>query len=851
MRGKLNDRLKPDKSALSYADLHEITKSVEDGTLNSYGNNNRADEDELVKCMSNLPGYLERGENIHEKVLNVGVLDWTRLEQWQYSHKRTSQRNSRSSSSTSNTSSSISADGLSGHSSRGDSWSPSRQRLCRPSLQSHFITSPVQGHSKTVKSSVESTANFQNPRACDSNVNAQSKFVTADEHLPDSKLKACNRRSLDPDIDKGTVILPNDQRYDATSYAKLEKRSQVIELGKKGEAFPEPNVGTVEQGLLRKSKPVVFLLSRDIASGSDMRTFSGQKSGNQIQTIFSEKYKELSVKDLNYGISRACPLPCEVNCNHFQAKGSCSIDVEIIKSPTAIFSAPQLAKMGISPSRCGKSEEKKQTVATVSSSNGTFQGLRQRVTSEKSRSSSPFRRLSISLGYTGKGSGCKEGVYMPSRSSVPATKSSSENVRHSVSSDISGNDKPGDASKSRSSPLRRLLDPLLKPKAASCRHSMESPRKDTVLINKNSKSAKANLSVNKLDTDQRVGCSMINNDDLSKEKKHVSSTAQALLRITVKNGLPLFTFAVNNNSNILAATVKLSASRKDDYGCIYTFFTFREIKKKNASWMNHAGKGKGPDYIRHVVAQMKVSDSHFYDLTGQNCVDSSTVREFVLFSVKLSQGDDQASNYQPIDELAAIVVKIPKAVSFINDVHQGNCRNENQDLVHATVLLPSGVHSLPSNGGPSSLIERWKSGGSCDCGGWDLGCKLKVLANDNQGDKKSKSSKAHFADQFQLSLQGNGQGHQPSLSLALCKHGLYSVAFDSLLSPLQAFSICIALVESKIQYELSESKRLVEGKIPRESLFVQTDGTTKALSKLEYVPGSYVSCPPHSPVGRV
>ncbi|KAI4322102.1 hypothetical protein L6164_021822 [Bauhinia variegata] len=824
MSGKLDDRLKPDNSALSYADLHhEITKSMEDGTLSSCGNhqkhenNRRINEDELVKYMSNLPGYLERGENIHEKVLNVGVLDWTRLEQWRYCHRRISQRNSgSSSSSTSSTVSSVSTDGLSGHPSRGHNWSPSRQRVCHPSLQSHFTTSPVQGHSKAFKSSVESTSNFPNHRGSDSKVNAQSKFVTADEHLPDSKRKACNRKSSDPDTDKGTVILQNDQRYEATSYAKLEVRSQGIELRKRGEALPESNVDTFKHDLVRKSKPVVLLLPRD-------RILSSQKSGNPSQTIFSEKSRELSVKDLSCGISHSCPLPCVASCNHSQAKLSSSIDTENVEIQNATFSALQSTKMGISPSRSRQAEEKEKNIATVSSSNEIFQGLDRKVTPEKSRSSSPFRRLSISLGYTGKGSGCKEGVYIPHRSSTSATKSSSENVRHSVSSSISDNNKPGDAGRSRSSPLRRLLDPLLKPKVANCSHSMESSLKDTVLINKNSKPPNTNLSavrlVNELDTDQRVGCSTVNTDDSPKYKKHVSSTVQALLRVTVKNGMPLFTFAVDNNSNILAATMKkLNTSRKDDPGCVYTFFTFREIKKKNGSWMNHAGKGKGPDYVHHVVAQMNVSDSHFNDLTGLNCLDS-TVKEFVLFSVKLSQGADQASDYQPIDELAAIVVKVPKAISFINDVRQSSFHNHNQDLFHATVVLPSGIHSLPSKGGPSSLIERWKSGGSCDCGGWDLGCKLKILANENRGGKMSKS---YSADRFELSLQGNGQEHRPYFCLAPYKHGIYSVAFDSSLSLLQAFSICIALVDRKIPHGLSESKNSIEGKIPTDALFMQT-----------------------------
>ncbi|KAL5077727.1 hypothetical protein RYX36_016711 [Vicia faba] len=72
---------------------------------------------------------------------------------------------------------------------------------------------------------------------------------------------------------------------------------------------------------------------------------------------------------------------------------------------------------------------------------------------------------------------------------------------------------------------------------------------------------------------------------------------EALLRIAVKNGLPLFTFAVNQiDGNILASKVKnLGDSGKDECNRIYTFLTFSEVKKKNGSWMSKAGRSKEPE----------------------------------------------------------------------------------------------------------------------------------------------------------------------------------------------------------------------------------------------------------------
>ncbi|KAJ1406927.1 hypothetical protein SESBI_24741 [Sesbania bispinosa] len=931
MSRKLNDGF-PEKSRLSYADLHhEITKTEADNYLKSLGNQQKqatckraTEEDELIRYMSSLPGYLERGEKIPDKALNVGVLDWTSLEQWRYSHKYVPYRSSQSSASASNSSSSVSTEELSAHSSRGISRSPPRQRLYRPPLQSHFMATPMQDHSIAVKSSGGSVGNCQALRGGHSNTDTQRKYVRVGDHLsqnhPASVLKGCVRTHLNPHINKESDILPNDRIYEVASCAKVQMSTQDVGMEKKVEDLREQNIDTNGQDMPGKSKPIVLILPRDIPQNNhcgapDMPTSMGQKLGSPSQTSFSVKPKESSFRYQSCDISYSCPLPDELSRSHSQTKGSgsSSIDPESFKISASSLSAPIPVRMGISPCRSRKAEERKHTIAVSSSANGPPKGLDQKVTTEKSRSSSPFRRFSLGIGFASKGSGCREVAHVPHQSSTVAPKSSSENARGYASSNITGNDKPGDAGKSRSSPLRRfldplvkpkmancrhpaelsqkvsenqrgyansnisgnnksadagrgrssplrrLLDPLLKPKAANCRHSIDLSQKDSVLSNKNCRSGNGKFSTlppeNELGGDQRVGCSTVNTADSLKDKRHVPSRSQALLRIAVKNGQPLFTFAVDNNSNILAATAKnLTASRQDKSNCIYTFFTFREVKKKNGSWMNQAGRSKGPDYTHHVIAQMKVSDSHCDDSSSQNRVDSysSISKEFVLFSVKLKQGDAQVTDYQPNDELAAIVVKSPKAISSVNGAHHSSYQNDSQDLLHVTVVLPSGVHSLPSNGGPSSLIERWKTGGSCDCGGWDLACKLKILANENQTSRRSRTSKAYFADQFELFFQGNDQDQEnwPVFNFSPFKPGVYSVAFDSSLSFLQAFSICIALVDGKIPYELSGSRNSIEGRNPRETLLVQTD-ELKAFGKFEDIPASYVAYPPLSPVGRV
>ncbi|KAJ6771426.1 hypothetical protein OIU74_017802 [Salix koriyanagi] len=80
------------------------------------------------------------------------------------------------------------------------------------------------------------------------------------------------------------------------------------------------------------------------------------------------------------------------------------------------------------------------------------------------------------------------------------------------------------------------------------------------------------------------------------------------------------------------------------------------------------------------------------------------------------------------------------------------------------ILIPAGLHGGPRtrNGGPSSLIDRWRSGGYCDCGGWDLGCPLTVLKS--RSDNKEFSYSADMQGEcklINLFIQGSENGAPP------------------------------------------------------------------------------------------
>ncbi|XP_014511325.1 uncharacterized protein LOC106770020 [Vigna radiata var. radiata] len=173
-----------------------------------------------------------------------------------------------------------------------------------------------------------------------------------------------------------------------------------------------------------------------------------------------------------------------------------------------------------------------------------------------------------------------------------------------------------------------------------------------------------------------------------------------------------------------------------------------------------------------------------------------------------------ASNVPPNFELAAIVVKdhLPSksvdkvggwGMKFLNKsgVNQTtlpseSCnRNCGASLTSTSIIIPAGLHGGPRtrHSGPSSLIDRWKSGGCCDCGGWDEGCPLTVLqrrstnenllSHDMQGERKS----------IELVTQDSSNS-SPSLRMVNIHNGLYFIHFQSPLSALQSFSVAVAII---------------------------------------------------------
>ncbi|XP_073101915.1 uncharacterized protein [Elaeis guineensis] len=240
------------------------------------------------------------------------------------------------------------------------------------------------------------------------------------------------------------------------------------------------------------------------------------------------------------------------------------------------------------------------------------------------------------------------------------------------------------------------------------------------------------------------------------------------------------------------------------------------------------------------------------------------------------------ADLHPHLEIAAIVIQIPfnkkkkdmeaEAIGSKENSNLSNVIKVDQaremmtgDLVPGImkVVIPSGNHGLPNTdeGVPSSLLDRWRFGGGCDCGGWDMGCPIVVFGNAS-ADDWAECLTMENQKPMALFVQGTKE-KLPALSMMADGKGRYSVDFHAQLSALQAFSICIALLhsselsfavghEKNRQSLYSNSLKLILEEDARHLIeAVAVEEKRKAKKKVEPIPPSLFLDPPFSPMGRV
>ncbi|KAI3450297.1 hypothetical protein Pfo_006962 [Paulownia fortunei] len=876
-RKKLGSILNFEKHERFYDDYPQVLKNAEKskGFHQKKQVERKLDKsEELVKYMSYLPSYLERGENPQDKPFNIGVLDWRLLEKWQHCHNDVSGINVKHPPSTSNTSSFISSEVSSSHSSRDNTWSFHQQRINHPSLPSHLNATPTEECSSGTKLLAGNEGKFLGCKNGSIDLlKVQQSLLQATQT---SSLDTANRLmdSKNKESDLQRVPGSRSQHFETDGIVSGLKGNDRIHKGEALKAEGQvPSYAVSDRDFSERCKTAVAESTDDPGNScfSTSHQSDSSKGDNHIllKANWYSFYRGSNAKFCNTkfrsGYTNLHYLPNESGkTKDSQVEQSCSEEVRILNCPSGkeqrmLFTG----SVSISPSR-RKNLEKKNSGSKPGNlaENEVFQVKVGISESTKVRNPSPTRRLSFGVGRIGKSSSSNSSA-IPLSENIPDSKVTS----NSACSSDSTSEKSNATSRARSSPLRRLLDPLLKPEVDDSHHFARSSERNLLTTDRTVKSSRGQrespaLHSGKVTLDLK-GCRTVDIGGPHQTRNNGTSTMQALLQVALKNGLPLFTFTVDNCSDILAATVKEICSENSAHRWIYTFFSFSEMKKKNVHWINQGSKDRNDGYISNIVAQMKVSDILYTNSNGKRSVSKSWVREFVLSSVG-ARDVDQTSDSLSGDELAAIVVKFPERIGgqcnqdgqqrgIFNKSATGlkqpfqqvrNCSNSRDDegnesasdaLFSATVILPGGNHGVPSKGEPSPLIERWKSGGSCDCGGWDLGCRIRVLANCNQLSQRFISTKSQLTA-FKLFSQEEVEENRPMFILSPFEDGVFSVECNSSLKLVQAFSVGIAVLNSRTSAILSSN--MFGDKISQQ--FTLSENSVSKIFN-----------PPLSPVGRV
>ncbi|KAI3691791.1 hypothetical protein L6452_31593 [Arctium lappa] len=306
-----------------------------------------------------------------------------------------------------------------------------------------------------------------------------------------------------------------------------------------------------------------------------------------------------------------------------------------------------------------------------------------------------------------------------------------------------------------------------------------------------------------------------------------SFSLNGVLKLGNKNRMRPFEFSVKNPNDVLVA--KTWKVGKNGCDWVYTFHTSQNRRK---GFKDHT-----------MIGQMRVSCYLCTELVNSGAFDNSMLTEFVLYDLARPKQpgsripdcltskerspeetsdsnevpDQENVDFQPLFasdlppdlETAAIVIQSPSEniespkydvgdQKHADLVKFSRTKLETNELASdcltpgkVSVVIPSGNHGLPSDEsrGPSPLLDRWRLGGGCGCGGWDMGCPLVVFGNSNV--QKEEACK----QPVKLFLKGTKE-HTPALTMKMAEDGQYLVDFHAQLTSLQAFSICVAILHS-------------------------------------------------------
>uniref|UniRef100_A0A0E0R280 Uncharacterized protein n=2 Tax=Oryza rufipogon TaxID=4529 RepID=A0A0E0R280_ORYRU len=453
--------------------------------------------------------------------------------------------------------------------------------------------------------------------------------------------------------------------------------------------------------------------------------------------------------------------------------------------------------------------------------------------------------------------------------------------------------------KARSSPFKKILDPIMKSKSLRNPSLMEKEdaKHSSLLVEGKSRVLRKSL----LSGISRTEQSLTPNCQQSKEAQVLTVTSSpthlhAVLKLDPTNDSFGFEFCTKGPEESIYANIWKAGN---ELNWIYTFHS----TGKRTSTVGKTPKDRR-GCLPPIVGQMHVS-SYLYSEVGQNGVlNNSAISEFVLYDIaharrssaveriqctdsskpkfcsavnnSISRGSLERNNLMerqnntrnnsdastsslwsredlhPHLEVAAIVIQVPFHKTQSKELKDGSSSGT------IKVAAAGGAHGLPRDdeSSPSPLLDRLKTGGGCDCGGWDMSCPIVVL--DNAYD-------SHWVDSvmteskhpMELPFQGNKEA-LPAISMKAVGNGHFSVDFHARLSALQAFSVCICLLHcsevssaigiEKFKHKLYSSslKMLLKDEVKQliESVTTKENKKKKTKRRKEKTPPSIVLDPP-------
>ncbi|XP_073130544.1 uncharacterized protein [Henckelia pumila] len=372
-----------------------------------------------------------------------------------------------------------------------------------------------------------------------------------------------------------------------------------------------------------------------------------------------------------------------------------------------------------------------------------------------------------------------------------------------------------------------------------------------------------------------------------------------LLKLENKHGVPFFKFSVKSPQEVYMAKM---SKVENSSNWVYTFHSIHGKRKSNASGWGLKESNRGSS----ICGQMHVSCYLHTEIKGTGAHNESMVTDFVLADVSRPRKsisaqdnsshshDDRAqsisdepcdsarasANLGPELEIAAVVMQMPlekrESLKFnsgdriitktlpnlLDLIHLEQRKELNSNTSTGRkmhVVIPSGNHSVPCTEslGPLPLLDRWRLGGGCDCGGWDMACPINIFGNENLQIGEGIMDNQHPMELF---VQGR-KDKLPAFRMSVLEDGKYAVDFHAQLSSLQAFSICAAILhmsnasslvghESTKEILRSDSLRVFAEEEFKNLMDGVEDKFVTRKKMGEPVP-SLVLNPPFSPIARV